>query len=88
MRGPLLAWQFVSTFRLSEFTTRASRSELGEPLVSHAPLALARLWSINKIAVPLKRTAISTVSDLSNYQIVFYLDNGVPCVIVLTRCLS
>lgn len=36
------------------------------------------LWSITKIAVPLKRTAVSTVTNLANYQVVFYLDNGVP----------
>ena len=27
------------------------------------------LWSITKISVPLKRTAVATVSNLSNYQV-------------------
>ncbi len=36
------------------------------------------LWSVTKISIPLKRTSVSTVTDLRNYHLVFYLDNGAP----------
>lgn len=42
----------------------------------HFPAPHCSHWSITKIAVPLRRTSISTVTDLSNYQIVFYQDSG------------
>lgn len=66
----------IGVYHSCELSLRRCSPGLPQRTLARPPLR--RLWSITKIAVPLKRTAVATIRDLSNYQIVFYLDNGVP----------